>query len=54
MAKIEILRPYGMLNVGEEIDVDKPVADLLVARKTARYISKPIAKKKKVKKKRRN
>ncbi len=46
--KLILLQNYGMLQAGEEITVDKPVADLLLGRGVAQ---KAVTKKKKVTKK---
>ena len=36
--KIELLKPYGMLPVGEVVDFAKPIADLLIQRKVAKKV----------------
>jgi len=38
--KLRLLKPYGMLAKGDVINPEKPVADLLIARKVAKKIVK--------------
>jgi len=54
MPRLEILRPHGMLAVGDEIEVHKPIAIELVRNGIAKYIDGEVVAKKKRKVKKRS